>query len=283
MAERTMPTISETHRIALLLADICSLAGVTVMDVYNSDFETRSKADLSPVSDADERAEEIILERLARDLPGIPVLAEEAVAAAGGLPTERFTIDGMMLLVDPVDGTKEFVQRRGDFTVNIALVENGTPIAGCVFAPARRDMYFGAGQAYANRGFEAGSRPEASEAHEIRTRLYPKGSLTAVTSSSHLDPQTLSFLERYGVLERTAIGSSLKFCLLASGVADIYPRFGPTMEWDTAAGQAVLEAAGGCVLHPDGTPFTFGHAERGFLNPPFIAWGQRPLPYPQSD
>ena len=278
MAEQNATPSSETDRIALLLAYIFSLAGVTVMDVYNSDFETRSKADLSPVSDADERAEAIILERLARDLPGIPVLAEEAVAAAGSLPTGEFTVNGMMLLVDPVDGTKEFIQRRGDFTVNIALVENGSAIAGCVFAPARREMYFGGSRAYANRGFEAGSRPEASDAYEIRTRPYPKSGLTAVTSSSHLDAQTLAFLGQYGVLERTAIGSSLKFCLVASGVADIYPRFGPTMEWDTAAGQAVLEAAGGYVLHPDGTPFTFGHVERGFLNPPFIAWGGRPLP-----
>jgi 3'(2'), 5'-bisphosphate nucleotidase len=268
---------SERSRIALALAEICSLAGVTVMEVYDSDFETRSKADLSPVSDADERAEAIILERLAREFSGVPVLAEEE-AGRGGDPDHRMSQSDMLFLVDPVDGTKEFVQRRGDFTVNIALVERGAAIAGCVFAPARKEMFFGGARAFLNRAFAPGGRPDDAEAHEIRTRPYPEAGLTAVTSSSHLDAQTLAFLERYTVTERTAIGSSLKFCLLASGLADLYPRFGPTMEWDTAAGQAVLEAAGGFVRHPDGRPFTYGHAERGFRNPPFIAWGGKPLP-----
>jgi len=264
----------ERDRLARLFAEISSAAGVAVMDVYATDFAARTKADASPVSDADERAEEIILARLARDLPGVPVLAEEMAARDGvGLGRGR-----AFILVDPVDGTKEFIRRNGAFTVNIALIDDGLPVAGCVFAPARKEMYFGGATAHGVDGFEAGGVIEAGAGRVLATRAYPTDGLTAVTSSSHLDPNTRDFLTRHGIQKQTAIGSSLKFCLLARGEADVYPRWGPTMEWDTAAGQAVLEAAGGIVTTALGARFRYGKSEEGFTNGPFIAWGRDPLP-----
>ncbi len=261
---------AERDRLARVFAAIASEAGVAVMEVYAGDFETRQKADRSPVSDADERAEAIILAHLARDLPGVPVLAEET-AAREGVGGAR---GDMFLLVDPVDGTKEFIQRKGDFTVNIALIERGLPLAGCVYAPARRDMYAGGASAWRAQGFAPGSA--IGEVAPMRTREAPAAGLTAVTSSSHLDPETKAFLARLPIAGQTAVGSSLKFCLVAAGDADVYPRWGPTMEWDTAAGQAVLEAAGGVVLRPDGERFVYGKAGAGFLNGPFVAWGRAP-------
>lgn len=267
----TAPTPAERDRLARLFAAIASQAGVAVMDVYQSDFETRTKADRSPVSDADERAEEIILARLEKDLPGIRVLAEERVAREG----LGETISGDFLLVDPVDGTKEFVQRKGDFTVNIALVSGERSVAGCVYAPARQEMYFGGASARAIEAFAAGS--DVGEGRLLKTRSYSSEGLLAITSSSHLNDETKRFLAKLRVASQTAIGSSLKFCWIAAGKADVYPRWGPTMEWDTAAGHAVLEAAGGCVLKPDGAPFLYGKGARKFANGPFIAWGREPL------
>jgi 3'(2'), 5'-bisphosphate nucleotidase len=261
----------EKDSIARLFAEIASDAGVAVMEVYESNFETRTKADYSPVSDADERAEEIILARLESALPDIPVLAEERAAREG--VGER--IADAFLLVDPVDGTKEFVQRKGDFTVNIALIVAGAPVAGCVFAPARREMYFGGGEARLIENFAPGSR--ISEGRLLQTRAYPGGGLVAITSSSHLNDQTKKLLARLPIVSQTAIGSSLKFCWIAAGKADVYPRWGPTMEWDTAAGHAVLQAAGGRVLQPDGAPFVYGKGAKGFENGPFVAWGRDPL------
>lgn len=264
---------AERDRLARLFADIASEAGAAAMEVYATDFQMRSKADSTPVSDADERAEEIILARLAREMPGVPVLAEET-ASREGVAAQMADV---FLLVDPIDGTKEFMKRSGDFTVNIALVEAKRPIAGCVYAPARGEMFLGGTSAWALRGFSAGSKLATAAASLITTRNYPPDGLIAVTSSSHLDAQTVAFLERLGVTKRTGIGSSLKFCLLASGEADVYPRWGPTMEWDTAAGHAVLQAAGGQVLQPDGQPFLYGDGANGYRNGPFIAWGRQPL------
>jgi 3'(2'), 5'-bisphosphate nucleotidase len=264
---------ADRDRIARLLAEIASSAGVAVMDVYATDFAARTKADSSPVSDADERAEEIILARLATDLPGVPVLAEE-MAARDGVGVAR---GRTFLLVDPVDGTKEFIRRNGAFTVNIALIEDGRTVAGCVFAPARNEMFFGGATARSADGFAAGDAVAADSGRQLLTRPYPGDGLTAVTSSSHLDSDTKDFLKRHGITRQTAIGSSLKFCLVARGEADVYPRFGPTMEWDTAAGQAVLEAAGGTVTTPMGARFTYGKSDNGFTNGPFIAWGREPL------
>ncbi|MBI1362233.1 MAG: 3'(2'),5'-bisphosphate nucleotidase CysQ, partial [Alphaproteobacteria bacterium] len=210
---------TERDRLARLFAEIASDAGVAVMEVYATDFEARTKADSSPVSDADERAEEIILKRLAEALPGVGVLAEEE-CARDGIGEAR---EGTFLLVDPVDGTKEFLKRNGQFTVNIALVEAGRPIVGCVFAPARKDMYFGGAGARLISGFEAGAAVGADDGRILRTREYPADGLIAVTSSSHLDEQTKAFLAVRKIAGSTAIGSSLKFCLVAAGEADIYP------------------------------------------------------------
>lgn len=263
--------ISERNRLARAFAAIASDAGVAVMEVYQSEFETRTKADRSPVSDADERAEEIILARLDAEMPGVPVLAEERAAREG--------LDGHIanafLLVDPVDGTREFVQRKGDFTVNIALIVSGEPVAGCVYAPARREMYFGGGETRFIEDFTPGA--VLTEGRVLKTRDYPAEGLTAMTSSSHLNEETRKFLARHKIVASTAIGSSLKFCWVAVGKADLYPRWGPTMEWDTAAGHAVLQAAGGRVLQPDGAPFVYGKGAQGFANGPFIAWGREPL------
>jgi len=265
------PPAAERDRLARLFAAIASEAGLPVMEVYESAFEHRTKADYSPVSDADERAEEVILARLEEAMPGVPVLAEERAAREG--VAER--IEDAFILVDPVDGTREFIQRKGDFTVNIALICAGEPVAGAVFAPARREMYLGGSAASLLAGFAPGDR--LSSGITLHTRAYPAGGLTAITSASHLDERTQAFLAERSITDRTAIGSSLKFCWVAAGKADVYPRWGPTMEWDTAAGHAVLAAAGGRVLKPDGSPFVYGKAQDGFRNGPFIAWGRQPV------
>lgn len=264
------PTANERDALARVFAEIASDAGVRVMEVYSSDFEHRTKADYSPVSDADERAEEIILARLEEVLPGVPVLAEERAAREG----VGSKVWDAFLLVDPVDGTKEFINRRGDFTVNIALVCSGAPVAGAVYAPARQEMYFGGAEAQLIEGFAPGE--SLREGRRLATRAYPAEGLTAITSSSHLDERTKAFLAERKIASQTGIGSSLKFCWVAAGKADVYPRWGPTMEWDTAAGHAVLTGAGGCVIRPDGAPFTYGKGADGFKNGPFIAWGREP-------
>ena len=161
------------------------------------------------------------------------------------------------LLVDPVDGTKEFVQRKGDFTVNIALIVGGAPVAGCVFAPARREMYFGGGEARLIEAFEPGARLTEGRVIARRATIRP----TALSRSPRprtSTSETKKFLARHRIASQTGIGSSLKFCWVAAGRADVYPRWGPTMEWDTAAGHAVLQAAGGRMLKPDGSPFLYG-------------------------
>jgi 3'(2'), 5'-bisphosphate nucleotidase len=243
-------------------------AGGAIMAVYASGFTVRDKADMSPVTQADEAAEKIILEDLASIAPGVPVVAEEAVAA-GKVPivAERF------FLVDPLDGTREFVSQRDEFTVNVALIEAGAPVLGVVFAPARRELFWGdvhAGKAGRIDADPDGTMP--SFGVSICARKPPAGGLTAVASRSHRTPETDTLLANYPVTEFRSIGSSLKFCLVAAGEADIYPRIGTTMEWDTAAGQAVLVAAGGSVSDLEGAPFRYG--KPGFKNGNFIARGR---------
>jgi 3'(2'), 5'-bisphosphate nucleotidase len=245
-------------------------AGGAIMAVYATDFAVRDKVDTSPVTVADEAAEKIILADLAVIAPGVPVIAEESVAA-GKVPAvaERF------FLVDPLDGTREFVARRDEFTVNVALIENGEPILGVVFAPARRELYWGdvkAGKAGHLDADPDGTMPSLGNA--ISARLPPANGLTAVASRSHRTPETDAFLANYPVVEFRSIGSSLKFCLVAAGEADIYPRIGTTMEWDTAAGHAVLKAAGGRVTGLVGEPFRYG--KPGFRNGNFLAQGLVP-------
>ena len=263
-----MPRLDDKNAVAFEFARICSLAGVEVMSIYESDFDTRNKDDRSPVTDADERAEAIILAELETALPGIPVLAEESFSA-GFRPETGSTF----ILVDPVDGTKEFINRNGEFTVNIALIENGRPTAGCVFAPARERIFVGGTKAWAGP-LKAGETVNPDSLDLITTRARPQTGLTAVMSRSHADADTLAFAEAQGVVEKVSAGSSLKFCLVAEGSADIYPRFGPTREWDTGAGHAVLSAAGGRVTQPDGADFVYGKTDTDYLNGPFVAWSE---------
>jgi 3'(2'),5'-bisphosphate nucleotidase len=208
----------------------------------------------------------IILERLARDFADIPVLAEEE-ACAGRIPD----LGTRFFCVDPLDGTKGFVARTGEFTVNIALIEQGETIAGVIYAPDPRLLYYGA------RGEGAFRAIRASEPEPIRVRSRPTSGLTGIGSRNHAAPGTEERNARLGVTDYLPSGSSLKFCRLAEGAADVYPRYGRTMEWDTAAGQAILEAAGGRVMALDGDreagPLRYGKIEADFANPNFIAWG----------
>ena len=248
-------------------------AGKAILDVYRAGPNVTYKNDCSPVTEADERAEAIILDGLSKAFPDIPVVAEEA-AAAGHIPN----VEGkQFFLVDPLDGTKEFINRRDDFTVNIALIDSGVPVAGIVYAPARSVAYTGT-DSFAEK---LEISPELAIASRTRIGCRKRGdALTAVASRSHNSPETEEFLRQQGISSTTSVGSSLKFCLVAEGVADVYPRFGRTMEWDTAAGDAVLRAAGGLTVNPDGSPFRYGKTKQAhdsdFANGNFIAWGVKP-------
>jgi len=248
-------------------------AGRVVDHIYRTGFEVHAKADASPVTTADRAAEEVILGHLRRAAPAIAIVAEEQ-SAAGRTPASAQEF----FLVDPLDGTKEFVARRGEFTINIAWVRAGSPVLGVVYAPANRSLF--AGDVSAGRAFRSFQDPQArpSSARElIRVRTVPATGITAVASRSHRTAETNSYLARYHVAELVSVGSSLKFCLVAEGKADLYPRLAPTMEWDTAAGHAVLLAAGGRVYAPDGGPLKYGKPE--FRNPWFVASGPlEPLP-----
>ena len=255
---------------ALALAEIAWRAGEILIAHYETGFEVRRKEDHSPVTAADEEAEAYILARLKTLASEVPVIAEEE-AAAGRLQT----IGRRFFLVDPLDGTKEFINRNGEFTVNIAEVVDGKPLTGVVYAPAKGRLFVGE----ASRGaFEIDTRPhllpDFAGLQPIRARPAPTDGLVAVASRSHRDSKTEEYLAHYPVKEFVTAGSSLKFCLVAAGEADIYPRHGNTMEWDTAAGHAVLAAAGGSVTQVDGAPFLYGKAHEGFKNPYFVARGR---------
>ena len=255
-------------RLADFFAALCVEAGAVVMEVYARGCETRLKPDASPVTEADERAEAVILAALADNLPGWPVLAEEA-AARGEVPpaSNRF------ILVDPLDGTREFINRNDEFTVNIGLVSEGLPVAGAVYAPALGRLWSGGATARVCDVAPGAALSTAVAVRTLRTRQAPVAAWTALASRSHCDAETEAFLARHPVTERRPAGSSLKFCVVAEGEADVYPRFGPTMEWDTAAGDAVLRAAGGTVLDDEGRVFRYGKAESRYRNGPFVAWG----------
>ena len=245
------------------MVEIAREAGASIMRHYAGAIEHREKSDKSPVTAADEEAERLIIARLRDAAPGIPIVAEEQ-AAAGILPV---IAEGVFFLVDPLDGTKEFLSKNGEFTVNIALIERGYPTAGVVFAPAIARMFWGAN----GKAFE----DKAGRVKPIATRAAPKGGMVAIASRSHRDRLTEEYLAHYPIANLIAAGSSLKFCVIAAGEADIYPRHGRTMEWDTAAGDAVLRAAGGIVTRLDGkTPLVYGNAAEKFANPSFVAWGR---------
>ena len=242
---------------------IARAAGAIVMEVYATEFKVEGKGDASPVTEADHRAEALILPALARITPGLRVVSEEA-ASAGRIPVvaERFW------LVDPLDGTREFIDRNGEFTVNIALVERGMPVLGVVLAPASGRLFAGAVGAGAFVEDESGHRKA------IACRRAPAAGLTVVSSRSHGDFAALdAFLAGRVVASHVNAGSSLKLCLVAGGEADLYPRFGRTMEWDTAAGHAVLRAAGGRVTDLNGAELRYGKPD--FANPHFVATGRQ--------
>ena len=241
------------------MADAAREAGEAILTIVRRGFDVEAKRDRSPVTEADRAAELIILAALARAAPGVPVIAEEEVAA-GRIPAH----DRTFFLVDPLDGTKEFVRGGDDYTVNIALVADLVPRLGVVFAPATGRLHLGLVGAGAWAEDGAGRRA-------IRTRARAEP-VTAVASKSHFTQDTSDYLEAaVGACGHVSIGSSLKFCIVAEGEADIYPRLSPTSEWDTAAGHAVLLAAGGRVDAPDGSPLRYG--KTAFLNRAFVATG----------
>jgi len=259
-------------RAAAILTDAAAKAGAAIMAHFGDCSEVTLKDDNSPVTRADRDSEAIILAALARLAPDIRVVSEESCGTIGALPDRFF-------LVDPLDGTKEFIQKRGDFTINVALIDDGRPSFGLVYAPARAllAVTVAAGKAVSAElpPSEPGADLGQLRQTTLRARPPDKNGLTALVSLSHLDPATEAYLATLNIAERSSVGSSFKFVALAKGDADVYPRFGPTMEWDTAAGQAVLEAAGGRVVTSGGERLHYGKTEAGLRNPSFIAWGLR--------
>ena len=235
-------------------------AGKIIMEIYQGEITRKIKTDGSPVTDADKAAEKIILSKLNKLVPKILVVSEEAPESHSKVSREKF------FLVDPLDGTKEFLKKdgKGSFTVNIGLIENHIPVMGIVYAPALGRLFFGA-QSFGAWEVFNGIKTKLSIG-ELKT-----DDIVAVASVSHRDQQTDTWLKENKISKTTSIGSSLKFCLVASGQADVYPRFGPTMEWDTAAGDAILRAAGGKITNPDLSNFNYG--KNLYRNGPFIAWG----------
>ncbi|CAJ0870892.1 3'(2'), 5'-bisphosphate nucleotidase [freshwater sediment metagenome] len=265
---------SERLRLARLFGDLAAGAGALAMEVLaRSEIVSQLKADRSPVTEADERVEACLIETLARDLPGLPIIAEEQ-AARGATPAHG---DGF-LLIDPIDGTREFLSRSSEFTINIALVVDGAPIVGVVAAPAQSRVWFAGAESFLADAPPGGALPAPQDWRRLQTRKAPAEGLTALVSKSHLDAETLAFIARLKIAKRMSVGSSLKFCVIAEGSADVYPRFGPTMEWDTAAGDAVLRAAGGAVLDPTGAPLLYNKKKDHYRNGPFVAWGEAPTP-----
>ncbi|MFO7771580.1 MAG: 3'(2'),5'-bisphosphate nucleotidase CysQ [Roseovarius gahaiensis] len=240
-------------------------AGDRIMDIYNSeDFDVKVKSDDSPVTEADEAADALISEGLRRAFPEMALVTEEQ-ANSHTQKVDTF------LIVDPLDGTKEFIHRRGDFTVNIAYVENGLPVRGVVYAPAKGRMFYTRADGVSVEEDGPFDKDTPGTLRPIQVAQPNNDSLMVVASKSHRDQATDDYIGKYSVKDMTSAGSSLKFCLVATGEADIYPRVGRTMEWDTAAGQAVLHGAGGQVVQfEDHAPLRYG--KDGFANPFFIAY-----------
>jgi 3'(2'), 5'-bisphosphate nucleotidase len=239
-------------------------AGDVIMAIYEGpDFAVRAKGDSSPVTEADEAADAVISAGLTLAFPDVPLITEEQ-AASHTISAQSF------LIVDPLDGTKEFVQRRGDFTVNIAYVADGVPVSGIVYAPAKGRLFYTLADGGAVEEIGPFDKAGAGELRPIRVAQPDNAALMVVASKSHRDQATDDYIGKYAVRDMTSAGSSLKFCLVATGEADLYPRLGRTMEWDTAAGDAVLRGAGGQVVRFDThQPLTYG--KPGWDNPFFIA------------
>jgi len=243
------------------VCDLAVGAGREVMAVFNSAFTVQTKDDDSPVTEADRRAERLITETIRKDITERFLIVGEEAAADGFMPDVR---GQTFWLVDPLDGTKEFVKRGTDFTVNIALIENGRPVLGVVHLPVTGDTFWGSRHGAFTRTGDGAPRP-------IACRPHPAGGIVAVASKSHRTPETDAYLKRFAIRREISVGSSLKFCRVASGDADLYPRLGRTMEWDTAAGHGVLHFAGGTVKTLEGQELSYG--KPGFENPSFVASG----------
>ncbi len=258
----TAPSPDALEELLAQVCDIARRAGQRIMEVYRGEFGVETKADSSPVTEADLQSEKIILQALQELTPELPAVSEEAVER-GEIPNVS---NGCFWLVDPLDGTREFVNRRDEFTVNIGLVDNGAPILGVVGVPAQDAIYAACGPGTA-RFMNGDAAPEP-----IAARRPPAAGVTVVASRSHGDKTRLKeFLEQYTVAQQISAGSAVKLALVAKGEADLYPRFGRTMEWDTAAGHAILIAAGGSVRTVDDEVLRYG--KPGFENPPFVAYG----------
>jgi 3'(2'), 5'-bisphosphate nucleotidase len=243
-------------------------AAEAILAIGRDAIDVRTKANATPVTAADERSQSLLVEAVARLMPGVDVVAEE-MASLPALPGDPF------VLIDPLDGTKEYVAGSSEYTVNLAVIAAGRPVAGFLAVPAAATLYRGlAGRGAERLRLTAG---RIGQAEPIRTRLAPRDGLVGTVSRSHLDPQTVELLERLGVTTRLPCGSALKFCRVAEGAADLYPRLATTCEWDVAAGHALVEAAGGTVTGPQGAPLRYGNAAAHYRIDAFIAWGDSAL------
>lgn len=262
-------TDAERNDIASIFARLAVEAGRAILSVRLAGAPAGLKSDGSPVTEADLAADHCIRMGLAAALPGIPVVTEESAESHVATGSDRF------ILVDPLDGTREFVAGRDEFTVNIALIDSGVPIAGAIYAPALGRLYVAGAEARDLDVQPDAPVPSWQDMQKMAAVPVPASAWRAVASRSHLDEDTKLWMSERPIGEFCAAGSSLKFCAVAQGGADVYPRMATTMEWDTAAGHAILLAAGGTVETADGAPLRYGKHADGFRNPPFIAWGRR--------
>jgi 3'(2'), 5'-bisphosphate nucleotidase len=265
--------LTPTTRLTLALAfgTIALDAGDAILAARALDSGVQYKNDGSPVTEADLKADSLIRSRLPAILPNVPIISEETFDARHySSQLDHF------ILVDPLDGTREFVAGRDEFTVNIALIDAGQPAASAVFAPALRILYIAGANAFRADVPPGQQLPTLETMRLLKTSSVPETGLRAIASRSHLDPATARWLQQHRIGQLCSAGSSLKFCMIAEGDADVYPRLAPTMEWDTAAGHGILSAAGGTVLALDGSPLRYGKLETAFRNDAFVAWGSPP-------
>lgn len=263
---QAQPALSESLALQMttVLKEAVVKAGLRTLDFYDGQTEITEKKDNSPLTEADLAADAIIADMLQEAFPSIPIISEETIDVTG-----RPSDDRAFFLVDPLDGTREFIKRNGEYTINIAYVENGIPLTGAVYAPAMDRLYWGAQGygAFCSSTDELGVETRLS----TRTSAQSNGPIKVAVSRSHLDTSTQSFIDRIKSADVCPMGSSLKLCLVAAGEADVYPRFGTTCEWDIAAGHAIVVAAGGEVYTIDGNPLYYGKWETDLRNPAFIA------------
>jgi 3'(2'), 5'-bisphosphate nucleotidase len=269
--EQRTQQVVDHNQLALAFGAIAVEAGQLIMKARDKGCPPRRKADGSPVTEADLAADQFIRNRLPDIACGALVITEEAFDVH-----EVDTLPDRFILVDPLDGTREFAAGRDEFTVNIALIEAARPVVGVIYAPATSQLYIAGNEAFHAEVKLGETVPKLEAMRRLSTAPVPHDGLRAIASRSHLDPATKRWLDERAIKQFCSAGSSLKFCTLADGQADVYPRFSPTMEWDTAAGQAILTVAGGCVLALDGTPLCYGKTTDKFRNSGFIAWGRAP-------